>query len=253
MGIYEKFARIYTATDYGDFSRRMADLLPAVLRQLHFKPRTVLDLACGDGSFAVEAAGLDLKVTGLDMSTHMLEFARGKARKAGANVEFVPGDMRALTFEGKFDLVTCWFDSLNYITEPEDIKAAFVGVRRALRDGGLFIFDMNTLYGLAVHWAQRPCYVRQESDDLFEIHLPEFDHETRIASMRIIAFSKRGSTWERMEEVHRERGYPQEEIRSYLREAGFQVLACWGSFREMSEPEPDSGRVWYVAKKAADK
>jgi hypothetical protein len=52
-----------------------------------------------------------------------------------------------------------------------------------------------------------------------------------------------------MEELHRERGYPREEIRSYLLKAGFQVLACWGSFREMSEAEAESGRVWYVAKK----
>ena len=250
MGIYERFARVYTAADYCDFSRRMADLLPAVLRQLAFKPRNVLDLACGDGSFAVAISEHDLKVTGLDISTHMLEFAREKATKAGADVVFVPGDMRALTFDNEFDLVTCWFDSLNYLTEPEDLMAAFLGAWRALRDGGLFIFDMNTIYGLAVQWAERPCYVRQETDGIFEIHLPEFDHETRIASMRIIAFSKRGSTWDRMEELHRERAYPREEIGSYLKKAGFQVLACWGSFREMSEAEPESGRVWYVAKKA---
>jgi ubiquinone/menaquinone biosynthesis C-methylase UbiE len=250
MAIYEEFARIYAATDYGDFSRRMADLLPAVLRQLDFRPRKVLDLACGDGSFAVAVSEHDLKVTGLDISTHMLEFARDKAKRAGADVVFVQGDMRALRFEDEFDLVTCWFDSLNYLTEPKDLRAAFTGAWRALRAGGLFIFDMNTIFGLAVRWAERPCYVRQEIDSVFEIHLPEFDHETRIASMRIIAFAKRGSTWDRVEELHQERGYPREEIRKHLEKAGFQVLACWGSFREMSEAEPESGRVWYVAKKA---
>jgi ubiquinone/menaquinone biosynthesis C-methylase UbiE len=250
MGVYEKFARIYAGTDYSDFSRRMAGLLPAVLRQIDFEPRKVLDLACGDGSFAVAIAEHGMKVTGLDMSTHMLEFAREKARKAGAGIEFVPGDMRALTFEGEFDLVTCWFDSLNYLTESEDLRATFRGVSRALRAGGLFVFDMNTIYGLAVNWAEPPCYVRQETDSVFEIHLPEFDYETGIASMRIIVFSKRGNAWERIEEMHEERGYPQQEIRSYLRGAGFQVIACWGSLREMSEARSDSSRVWYVAKKA---
>jgi ubiquinone/menaquinone biosynthesis C-methylase UbiE len=250
MGVFEKFAHIYSDGDYGDFSRRMADLLPAALRQIGFEPRTLLDLACGDGSFAVAMAADKLKVTGLDVSPHMLEFARRKARKADAGVEFVLGDMRTLTFEAQFDLVTCWFDSLNYLTEPEDLKATFIGVSLALRPGGLFVFDMNTIYGLAVNWPKSPCYLQQDTDRIFEVHLPAFDHETGLASMRIIAFSNHGDSWQRIEEEHEERGYPQQQIRSYLRDAGFQILACWGSFREMSEAKPESGRVWYFAKKA---
>jgi ubiquinone/menaquinone biosynthesis C-methylase UbiE len=250
MGVFERFAQIYSDGDYGDFSRRMADLLPAALRHLDFKPQTVLDLACGDGAFAVAMAKEGLTVTGLDVSPQMLEFAGNRAREAGLGVEFVLGDMRTLTFEEEFDLVTCWFDSLNYLTEPEDLKATFAGVSRALRTGGLFVFDMNTIYGLAVSWPESPCYVRQDTGSIFEVHLPAFDHETGLASMRIIAFSKRGETWQRIDEEHEERGYPQKEIRSYLRDAGFQVLACWGSFHEMSEAKPDSSRVWYVAKKA---
>ncbi|MFH1314368.1 MAG: class I SAM-dependent methyltransferase [Candidatus Eisenbacteria bacterium] len=250
MGVFEKFARIYSEGGYGDFSRRMADLLPAALRQIGFKPSTVLDLACGDGTFAVAMAADGFRVTGLDVSPHLLEFAGKKAGKADTGAEFVLGDMRKLPFKEQFDLVTCWFDSLNYLTESEDLKATFTGVSHALRPGGLFIFDMNTIYGLAVNWPKSPCYIQQDADRIFEVHLPAFDHETGLASMRIIAFSKHGRTWQRIEEEHEERGYPQQEIRSYLGNAGFQVLACWGSFREMSEARPDSSRVWYVAKKA---
>jgi hypothetical protein len=34
-----------------------------------------------------------------------------------------------------------------------------------------------------------------------------------------------------------------------LKEVGFQELACWGSLQQMSEPKPDSGRVWFVMQK----
>jgi len=52
-----------------------------------------------------------------------------------------------------------------------------------------------------------------------------------------------------MGEEHRERGYTLEEIREALKQAGLEELACWGSLREMTEPKPDSGRVWFVAGK----
>ena len=72
--------------------------------------------------------------------------------------------------------------------------------------------------------------------------------KTGLAEMHITGFIRSGTTWTRVEEEHRERGYSQQEIRTYLKAAGFEVLASWGSFRDRSEPTCESPRVWYIAK-----
>jgi len=249
MTIYERFAYLYAKGPYPRYSERMAELLPSVLERYGLKPETILDLACGEGTFAVRMAKKGFKVTGVDLSPHLLRFARERDKKENVDVEFLLQDMRSLPFEERYDLVTCWYDSLNYLLEMEELERAFAGVYRALKRGGLFIFDMNTIYGLAVIWQRHPCYVQQDSSELFEIHRPSYDFEKNIATLRITGFIKEGNGWARIDEEHKERGYSLEEIRQCLKGVGLKELACWGNLRELSEPEPDSGRVWFVARK----
>lgn len=249
MPIYDKFADFYTRGPYPKYSQRMADVLPAVLRVLGARPGALLDIACGDGAFAVAAARQGHQVTGLDASARMLEAARERAAREGASVRFVEGDMREPGFTGEFDLVTCWYDSLNYLVEIEDLERAFRGVAEALRPGGLFIFDMNTIHGLAVMWRSQPACVIQDAPGIFEIHINCYDFETAVASKRIVGFTGKGDAWTRMEEHHRERGYRLEEVRACLAASGLAVESVWGSLQEMTAPGPEAGRVWFAARK----
>jgi ubiquinone/menaquinone biosynthesis C-methylase UbiE len=249
MSIYEKFAYFYARGPYSQYAGRMAELLSPVLKRFGAESRTILDLACGEGTFAVVMANKGFQVMGVDLSPHMLQFARERAEKEKVKVEFLLQDMRSLPFEERFDLVTCWYDSLNYLLELEDLEKTFAGVWRSLKKEGLFIFDMNTIYGLAVNWQRYPCNVQQDTPELFELHRSSYDFEKNIAVLRIVGFVKERSGWTRMEEEHKERGYSLEEIRRCLKKAGLKELACWGSLQEMSEPQPDSGRVWFVTQK----
>lgn len=248
MEIYQKFARFYAAGPYPEYSRRMAELLPPVLERFGAKPKTLLDLACGEGTFAVIMAQRGFKVTGVDASSEMLRFARKKAEEAGVEVQLIKQDMRTLSLPEKFDVVTCWYDSLNYLLEWEELAQTFANVARVLNPGGLFIFDMNTIYGLAVSWQrQQPAYVEQDTGELFEVHRTSYDYERNIATLKITGFIREGEVWRRIDEEHRERGYTLSEIRKALRQAKLAELACFGSLREMAESKPDSPRVWFVA------
>ena len=249
MSFYDRFAYFYAKGPYPRYSERMVELLSAVLARFDARPQTVLDIACGEGTFAVAMAKKGFQVTGVDRSPQMLQFARERAERENAKVAFLLQDMRSLPFEERFDLATCWFDSLNYILELEGIQKTFAGVYRALKKAGLFIFDMNTVYGLAVAWQREPCYIQQNSPEFFEIHFPSYDFEKRIAITSILGFAKEGDGWIRVDEEHKERGYTLEEIRQCSQAVGFQELACWGSLEEMSEPRSNSGRVWFVMQK----
>jgi ubiquinone/menaquinone biosynthesis C-methylase UbiE len=249
MPIYDKFAQFYARGPYPKFSQRMAEILPAVLRRLETRPRTLLDLACGEGTFAAAAAKQGLEVTGIDASSQMLEMARVRIADQRARVRLVQGDMRALGFGEEFDLVTCWYDSLNYLLEPADLEAVFRGVAKALRPDGFFLFDMNTIYGLAVIWRSQPVYVMQDGPGIFEVHINSYDFETNIAAKRIVGFTGQGPAWTRIEEQHLERGYRLDEIRARLGTAGLDEVACWGSLQEMTAPGPEASRVWFAARR----
>ncbi|MFZ1947684.1 MAG: class I SAM-dependent methyltransferase [bacterium] len=250
MAIYDGFAALYAHGPYPRYSRRMAEAMPTVLKRLGAAPRTLLDVACGEGTFAVAMAQGGLAVTGIDQSARMLECARQRAREAEAEVDFVQADMRSPGLAGRFDLVTCWYDSLNYLLTSADLRAAFREISGLLSPQGLFIFDMNTICGLAVLWKSHPYCIIQDGDDIFDVHANSYDHETGIATKRIVGFVRRGDAWIRIEEEHIERGHSLAEIRACLAAAGLREIACWGSIETMTEPGPDAGRVWLVAKPA---
>jgi SAM-dependent methyltransferase len=249
MRVYGEFAHLYSRGDYPRFSEYMAMILPPILKKFAAEPRSILDLACGEGTFAVAMAGRGYAVTGIDSSGDMLALAARKAAESGVKADFIHGDMRTLSFDGGFDLVTCWFDSLNYLTRDGDLEACYSGVFKSLRAGGLFIFDMNTVYGLGVVWQKKPCEIVEDSEEVFEVHEKQYDFESNIATMRITGFIREGDSWMRVDEHHRERGYALVEIHRALRKCGFEVLATWDNPEDMTEPKPESGRVWIVAAK----
>lgn len=249
MTIYNEFAFVYHLGPYTSYSLRMAELLPAVLENFNFQAQSLLDLACGEGSFVINLAKTGKHITGVDASAPMLQIARIQAAGQGVKAEFLQMDMRNLDFIASFDLVTCWFDSLNYLLEINDLEKTFQGVEKALKPGGLFIFDMNTIYGLAVLWQQPAYTIQQDTPELVEIHRTSFDYDQSTATVNITAFIHSDQGWQRMDEVHQERGYPLAQIQSLLSACGFEILGCYGDLGDLSEPEPGSGRVWFITRK----
>jgi len=247
--MYNEFARFYTKGDWPRYSAQMARILPAVLEHFGLWPMKILDLACGEGTFAVAMANRGLRVTGVDLSPDMLEIARQRAATEGVRVKFLRQDMRSLSLRGRFDLVTCWFDSLNYLLEIDDLARTFAGVSRVLDENGVFIFDVNTIRGLAVEWVREPSYVHLNSGGSFLVSIPQYDAATKIASLHITGFAKEDKRWVRIDEVHKERGYTLKEIRQCLKGAGLHQIACWASLDRMEKPKRNTARVWFVARK----
>lgn len=250
MNIYDKFASVYAEGGYTRYSSQMAEMLPGLLKRFNAAPASILDLACGTGTFAVLMANQGFKVAGIDLSPQMIAAAKKQAAKAGARVKFSVKDVRSLDAVSKYDLVTCWFDSLNYLLRNEDLTQTFKAVARALTDDGLFVFDMNTIYGIAfAYWRLSP--YRVDNEDLLMLHrFTDYDHDLNIMRMKLTWFVREGEAWKRFDEVHQERAYTLTEIRASLKEAGLTEEACWGNPSAMIEPRRENPRVWFVARKA---
>ncbi len=251
MPIYQRFAQIYAHGPYPGYSLTLLDALPRLFEQYGIPSGgRLLDVACGEGSFAIAMAQEGWQVAGIDQSAEMLAMAQERAAATGISVDFQQGDMRRPFGQEGFDLATCWYDSLNYLLTPDDLRAAFANVQAALKPGGWFVFDMNTIYGLAAVWGQRPCLLQQDNLSAFELHRTSYNFEEQIASVHITVFVPTGeNTWERIDEVHRERGYPLNEIEALVQAAGMEVVAVLGSLRDFSPPRPDNQRAWFVTRK----
>ncbi|MFN2303918.1 MAG: class I SAM-dependent DNA methyltransferase [Anaerolineales bacterium] len=254
MPLYDRFAPIYQRGPYVRFSQVLAEtVLPDYLTYLDIHPKDVLDVACGEGSFAVEFARQGYNITGIDQSSQMIRLAQQRAVAENVSVEFLVEDMRALPNKSEFDLVTCWFDSLNYLLTVRDLNDAFKNAYDALRPGGFYMFDMNTIYGLAVSWMTEQTYINNEADDFIEIHQQEFDYENQIATMNITIFEKvENNSWERIEESHHERGYPIADIQFLLNQIGFEITGIYDSLSKRTDVRTNSPRVWFIVRKPVD-
>ncbi|CAA7601093.1 Methyltransferase domain protein [Acididesulfobacillus acetoxydans] len=86
----------------------------------------VLDIGCGTGRYSIDLARMVLEVTGVDVSTAMLEKAQLKATEAGASIQFVEADAQCLPFgDETFDLVLS-VDSMEWVSGfPASLQEAF--------------------------------------------------------------------------------------------------------------------------------
>ncbi|MER5917090.1 class I SAM-dependent methyltransferase [Streptomyces sp. NPDC001982] len=101
------------------------------------------DVGCGTGTFVayLRARGA-APVWGVDRSPHML--ARALAKNRGNGARFLLQDLRALRLPHQVALLTCQFDTLNYLLDPADLRTAFRVFARSLAPGGHTVFDMVT-------------------------------------------------------------------------------------------------------------
>ncbi len=185
-------------------------------------PRTVLDVACGTGIPTILLAERGYRVIGVDRSQEMLAVLEKK--KGNLPVEVVCADIRDFQLPYRVDAAISLYDSINYLLTEEDLERCFSCVFRALMPGGVFAFDVNTIYGLAEGWGTRT--LTRETEDIISIWQNYFDPGTRISTLRLTFWEKLpdGTPGEKLEEVHQERAYSTEDIKRILQRAGFDEI-----------------------------
>lgn len=122
--------------------------------------RRVLDAGCGDGSYALEAAGRGALVTGVDRSEDMLAVARERSAARGIAVDWRQGDVLALPFpDASFDRVI----AIALLCLVSDPRSAVRELSRVLAPGGRLVIGELHRWSL---WAVKR-RVRGWSGDAF--------------------------------------------------------------------------------------
>jgi len=205
----------------------------------------VADLACGTGAVTLPLARAGYRMLGLDRSREMLNRARDKAASMGLTLPWVCQDLRELDITGEWDACLCACDGVNYLTDPAEARLFFSRVFQTLRPGGLFAFDISSAYKLAAMDAQT--YTLDE-DDAAYIWTNRMDSRTRVLTMELTLFIRRGEVFVRAEETHAQRAHEKGEILTWLREAGFSGVSAREAFTD-APPKRDSPRLLFRAVK----
>jgi SAM-dependent methyltransferase len=236
---YDPFAWLYNKYWGQMFTpTAMAVIEKLVLSQLKGKAR-ILDLCCGTGQMSEILSQRSYQVTGIDGSGKMLVYARENA----PGVHFIEADARSFTTETLFEATVCVFDSLNHVMSSKDLGSVFKSVYQALKDKGIFLFDMNLEPEYTGHWSGIHGIVEDDHVCMINQH---YDSETRIGLFDATLF-RMEEGWQRVDFILKQKWYPEEEIRSRLVKAGFRMIEAYGLSQEkgLIELTPDARRVFF--------
>ncbi len=205
----------------------------------------VLDLACGTGTPTLLLKQRGYRVVGLDRSVAMLREAR---KKLGPDVPLVAADLRHFAFRKQFDAVISLFDSLNNLLTELELTQTFENVRRHLREGGVFVFDVNTIYALENYWGNDTKV--KEHGGLITLwrtsYLPH-NHLSRLDFTVLVPEGNESTCYRRYDETHLERGYPLKTLKTLLNRSGFRRVYQFRHLTRHTASERDL-RVTVVAR-----
>ncbi len=218
-GAYDRLARWYDWSGAADFTDACLTATRETLGSLDHEPRSCLDIACGTGTFLLAMERKGLRAVGVDRAHAMLLEARAKAQARGARIELVCADMRDFALAARFDLVTCYYDALNHITDATGAAAAIANAARHVAPGGIYVFDTNNERMFERVWSG-PRETIDVGSGLVEIDY-QYDSVRRTASAQV-TFRRSGEApiagW-----VH-ERCHPRDEIEAALARSGLTLV-----------------------------
>lgn len=137
---YQKVSSIYDEimqhVEYDHWARYIEKIIESHLKL----PVRLLDVGCGTGQFIYEIKKLGFAANGCDPSMAMLKMARKKNPGTYFWIDRLP-ELK-LVRPAAFAVITCLYDTINYLPSLPIILDALKRVYSLLPTGGLFIFDV---------------------------------------------------------------------------------------------------------------
>jgi len=245
------FARVYNKRWTGFAHRVAPELEEFYASRAPGKAKLpILDLCCGTGQLALYLLERGYQVTGLDLSEHMLQYARENASAyvESGQAEFVQADAARFALDRQFGLVVSTFDALNHLASEEKLEACLRSVFPVLVEGGVLIFDLNTRAGL-MGWNNLSV---DDSEEAMIVTRGIYDGEGNKAYTRVSGFIRAANgQYDRFEETVYNTVFDMDWVRDTLLQIGWRdvYFARYDALdTSITEPEKER-RVFFVATK----
>jgi len=209
------------------------------------KTASILELGCGNGQLGILLKEAGYAIEGLDLSTEMLSLAQMHQDKAGVHFPLFQGDMRHLENFGQYDAIISFCDSLCYLETPTDMAQTFNEAYVHLKEAGTFLFDVFT----TEHIEKLDGYAYHDEIPGIVFLWDSFPGEHPHSIEHDLSFFKEQAdgSYERQEELHKERTYPLQDYIDMLKAVGFSNIEVSADFGE--EITGDNVRWFFKAQK----
>lgn len=270
MEAYSSFAEVYDLFMDNVPYEAWSEYIVGLLREYGIGDGLVLDLGCGTGRLTrlLSAAGYDM--IGVDNSEEMLEIARGMEylvqntqdltrQEADENVSgegfggedgvlYLLQDMREFELYGTVRAVVSICDAMNYLLEEDDLCRVFRLVNNYLDPGGIFIFDLNTVYKYREVLGETTIAEnREEGSFIWDNY---YDENSGINEYDLTLFIREeNELYRRYEETHYQRAYGLDTVKKLLLEAGMEFVAAYDAFTREPVRE-DCERIYVIARES---
>lgn len=243
MEAYTGFAQVYDIFMDNIPYDEWGAYLTGLLERYGVKDGLVLDMGCGTGAMTRYLASRQYDMIGIDNSEEMLAIAR---EKSASDILYLLQDMRSFELYGTVKAAVSVCDSMNYILDEDELCQTFRLVNNYLDPGGIFIFDLNTVYKYQTILGEQT--IAENRDDCSFIWDNYFYADEMINEYELSIFVReKDDLFRRFQEIHYQRAYSLETVQMLLEQSGMEVLAIYDAFT-YNKPEPDSERVYFVAR-----
>lgn len=247
MEAYTSFAAVYDMFMDNIPYEEWGTYLKELLKEYEIEDGLVLDLGCGTGTMTEILAEAGYDMIGVDNAEDMLEIAMEKKVESGHDILYLLQDMREFELYGTVKAVVSICDSVNYITEEEDLLEVFRLVNNYLDPKGMFIFDFNTEYKYREILGD--CTIAENRDACSFIWDNYYYEEEQINEYALSLFIQEEDSdlYRKYEETHFQKAYTYETMRRLIEESGLEFVAAYDAFTH-DAPTEKSERIYMIAR-----
>lgn len=244
---YSYFADFYDNLTNNVHYERYGEYILQLAEKYNHNMGITLDLACGTGSLTLWLKKKGVDIYGIDASAEMLSVAQEKALDNDiSGMLFLRQKMQNIDLYGTIDTCICTLDSINHITNKDDVQKTFSRVSFFMNPEALFIFDVNTLYKHQKVLGNNTFVY--DTSKVYCVWQNSLCKDSRTVDISLDFFQRDGDIYRRYSENFMERAYTHTEICEMLEKAGFRLLDVFGEM-SFDKPSETSQRNFYIAKK----
>ena len=242
MEAYTGFAAVYDIFMDNVPYEEWSSYLHGLLLEHGIEEGIVLDLGCGTGAMTERLAAFGYDMIGVDNSEDMLELAMEKRVQSGQDILYLLQDMREFELYGTVRAAVSVCDSVNYITEPEELNIY-------LDPEGVFIFDFNTVYKYKE--VMGDTVIAEDRGECSFIWDNYYYDEEKINEYDLTLFireeGKEKNLYRKYQETHYQRGYTLDEMKELIQSSGLIFETAYDAFTHEA-PTEKSERIYIIAR-----
>lgn len=252
---YSSFAAVYDRLMDNIPYDEWVSYLYGLLNEYNIKKGIIAELGCGTGNITERLSKAGYDMIGIDNSVPMLNVANAKKADNTSGSLYLCQDMREFELYGTVAAVISLCDSINYITDYDELMQVFRLVNNYLDPKGLFIFDFHTKHYYRDVVADST--IAEDRDDISFIWDNYYDAEDNINELALSLFireqssdtdnNQSGSLYRKYEELHIQRGYSLNEILNLVQTSGLELIAAYDAFTH-NKASDNCERIYVIAR-----